>query len=129
MVMALAEGRDFAAYDVSDAALARADIHQLAARIKLAENDDFNKVFPQLRQSRLHIDFADGSRRTAFSAHTRGDPETPVSYAEMTAKFDRLIGPTPFASRAELLKQACLTPASEGLESNWQQLLFSPQSS
>jgi 2-methylcitrate dehydratase PrpD len=124
MVMALAEGRDFTAFDISEDALAREDIHQLSARIRLVENDDFNKVFPQLRQSRLHIDFADGRRRTAFSAHTKGDPETPVSYAEMLAKFDNLIGPTPLSGRATLLKQACLTPASEGLESDWQQLLF-----
>jgi hypothetical protein len=46
----------------------------------------------------------------------------------MLAKFDNLIGPTPLSSRAALLKQACLTPASEGLESDWQQLLFASQS-
>ena len=124
MVIALAEWRDFTAFDVSEDALARVDIHQLSARIRLVENDDFNKVFPHHRQSRLHIDFADGRRRTAFSAHTKGDPETPVSYDEMLAKFDNLIGPTPLSGRATLLKQACLTPASEGLESDWQQLLF-----
>ena len=54
------------------------------------QNDDVNKVFPQLSQSWLHIGFAAGRRRTAFSAHTKGDPETPVSYAEMLAKVDNL---------------------------------------
>ena len=127
MVMALAEGRDFTAFDVSEDALTRDDIHQLAARIKLVENDDFNKVFPQLRQSRVHIDFVNGSRRTAFSAHTIGDPETPLSYAEMLAKFDNLILSTPFASRAALLKHACLTSGAKHLESNWQELLFALQ--
>jgi 2-methylcitrate dehydratase PrpD len=124
LLVALAEGREFAAYDIGEAALGRADIHALSDKISLVENDDFNKVFPELRQSRLHIDFTDGSHRNAFCGHTKGDPETPVSRAELTAKFDRLIAVTPLAEKAEALQRACLASAETDKESNWNHLLF-----
>ncbi len=130
LLVALCEGREVTAYDVSEAALARADIHSLSGRITLTEKAAFNQVFPALRQSEVHLYFRDGRHRSAFSAHTRGDPETPVSYAEMTAKFDRLIAPTPLAARAEGLRQICLNPAAalpeaSLMESPLNQLLFS----
>jgi len=125
MLVALSEGREVAAYDVSEAALARADIHKLSSSVTLTEKEAFNQVFPELRQSEVHLYFSDGSRRSAFSAHTRGDPETPVSYAEMTAKFERLIAPTPLAGRAEDLQQFCLNPEASLMESPLNQLLFS----
>ncbi|MGB2464933.1 MAG: hypothetical protein ACPICC_08455, partial [Candidatus Puniceispirillaceae bacterium] len=101
-----------------------ADIHALAGQITLREKTEFNAVFPRLRQAELHLNFIDGSRRSAFSKHTKGDPETPVSRAELITKFDQLIAATPLAKKAPLLKQACLVPSANDEESNWNHLLF-----
>ena len=124
LLIALAEGREFSAYDISEEALNRADIHALAGQITLREKTEFNAVFPRLRQAELHLNFIDGSRRSAFSKHTKGDPETPVSRAELITKFDQLIAATPLAKKAPLLKQACLMPSANDEESNWNHLLF-----
>ena len=124
LLTALAEGREFSAYDISEEALARADIHALAGKIILREKAAFNAVFPQLRQAELHLNFIDGSCRSAFSKHTKGDPETPVSRAELITKFDQLISATPLAKKASLLKQACLIPSATDEESNWNHILF-----
>ena len=124
LLIALAEGREFSAYDISEDALARADIHALAGQITLREKTEFNAVFPQLRQAELHLHFIDGSKRSAFSKHTKGDPETPVSMAELSAKFDQLIRATPLAGKADALQQACIGLAASEKESNWNHLLF-----
>ena len=124
LLIALAEGREFSAYDISEDTLARADIHALAGQISLREKTEFNAVFPQLRQAELHLYFIDGSKRSAFSKHTKGDPETPVSMAELTTKFDQLVTATPLAKKADALKQACIGLAAPEKESNWNHLLF-----
>ena len=71
MLVALSEGREVAAYDVSEAALARADIHKLSSSVTLTEKEAFNQVFPELRQSEVHLYFRDGSRRSAL-VHIQG---------------------------------------------------------
>ena len=116
LLTALAEGREFSAYDISEDALGRADIHALSGRIILREKTEFNATFPELRQAELHLNFIDESRRSAVSKHTRGDPETPASRAELTTKFDQLIAATPLAKKASLLKQACLVPSANDEE-------------
>ena len=44
MLVALSEGREVAAYDMSEDALARADIHRLSGSVAVKENAAFNQV-------------------------------------------------------------------------------------
>ena len=107
-VFAVHEGRRFGPWDVSDNALARADIHQLSAQIRLHEEPAFNDVFPAKRQSRVTIVLNSEDRLTQTTLDTKGDPETPVSYAEMTEKFRAFLSLTAHHPLSDLLVRACL---------------------
>ena len=107
-VFAAAEGRRFGPWDVSEAALARADIHDLSGRITLTEDQAFNDVFPAKRQSRVTIVLKSGDRLTHTTFDTKGDPETPVSYPEMTEKFTAFLAQTAHHRSSEQILQACL---------------------
>lgn len=108
-LIAAGEGRGFSAYDVSDEALSRDDIHQLSDRITLVENDKMNDVFPQLRQSRVTITLTDGRQLSSYAEHTYGDPETPVSQQDRVEKFDLFLAGSPQADHTESLKDWCLS--------------------
>ena len=116
-VFAVHEGRRFGAWDVSEAALARSDIHGLSARISLKEDKAFNAVFPAKRQSRVTIILASGERFQATTLDTKGDPETPASYAEMVEKFQAFLAESPHQDRAVQLQTACLSLAQDSAQS------------
>ena len=105
------EGRRFGAWDVSDAALVRADIHSLAGRITLEEDDSFSAEFPVKRQSRVSIHLTSGTCLQATTLDTKGDPETPVSYDEMEVKFRSFLAESAHHQKAEQLLSACLSVA------------------
>ena len=110
-VFAVHEGRRFGAWDVSEAALARSDIHGLSARISVQEDQAFNAVFPAKRQSRVTITLTSGEVLQAAALDTKGDPETPASYEEMIEKFQIFMAETPHRDSAFDLQAACLSAA------------------
>ena len=116
-VYAVYEGRSFGAWDVSEAALARADIHGLSARISLTEDQAFNAVFPAKRQSRVTITLTSGECLQATTLDTKGDPETPVSYEEMTRKFQAFLAESPHQGKSVALQMACLSLAQNSGQS------------
>ena len=115
-VFAVHEGRHFGAWDVSEAALARRDIHALSNRISLKEDQAFNAVFPAKRQSRVTIILTSGERLQATTLDTKGDPETPASYDEMVEKFQRFLAETPHQDKAARLQAACLSAAQKSAQ-------------
>ena len=127
-LFAATEGRQFGAFDVSEAALARADIHALSGRITLMEDEAFNAVFPAKRQSRVRIYTSTGACLEAVTLDTKGDPETPVSYDEMTVKFERFLATSPHHAVSAQLLQACLSVASGGRQTGGlQNILYAKQ--
>lgn len=108
LIVALSEHRNFGTYDVSEEALMRADIHQLADKITLFEDDAFNAVFPEQRQARLTVILTSGEQVTSLSEFTKGDPEAPLSYQEIEQKFDNFMGYAGYDNIALPLKQLCL---------------------
>ena len=108
-VFAVHEGRHFGAWDVSEAALMRADIHDLSGRITLSEDDAFNAVFPAKRQSRVKVRLISGTCLEAVTLDTIGDPEMPVSYDEIITKFRQLLAASPHCALSDQLLNACLS--------------------
>jgi 2-methylcitrate dehydratase PrpD len=56
-------------------------LRALAARMSVRPNDEFQKVFPQRRPSRVRIVLDDGRELAAYRELRRGDPEDPYSWA------------------------------------------------
>lgn len=117
-IYACAEGRRFGPYDVSDNALARSDIHQLADRITIDEEEQMNSVFPAQRLARLTIIDKKGNQRISAVVSARGDPETPLSDSDIVDKFYFLISLSQKASSADSIAKACqnLAGQKEGLQ-------------
>ncbi len=113
LLISWAEERQFGIYDISEAALARPDIHQLADKITLSENADFNAVFPDKRLGRVTLTMKDGTRYSALANHTKGDPEFPLSHDELIEKFETLMQDAGMGKKAEALKKACLEAGTD----------------
>tara|TARA_B110000977_G_scaffold163925_1_gene210118 strand:+ start:290 stop:703 length:414 start_codon:yes stop_codon:yes gene_type:complete len=97
----------FGLYDVSDYALARTDIHHLADRIIIEEDEQMNAVFPAQRLARIKIIDNEGNRRISEVVSAQGDPETPLLYDEIVDKFHFLISLSHKASSAYDIVAAC----------------------
>ena len=122
LLIAQAEGRKLGIYDVSSKALARADIHALADKITLAEEPEFNAVFPEQRWARVTLTLLDGRTYTALARQTKGDPETPLTYSELEEKFEQFMLDAGYADRADAIKKACLNAALPAASSESHQL-------
>ena len=79
---------DFANF--TPAALSRADVRELAARIAVGENPALTARFPAERPARVRIFMQDGRVLTAERAFRRGDPEAPWTFPEMVDRFDTI---------------------------------------
>jgi len=65
----------------------------LMTRISLREDAALTASFPGQRAARVRIRLADGREFEHFSPFRRGDPESPLSDAELDAKFEELVMP------------------------------------
>ena len=64
-----------------------AHVLRLADAVEMAEDDEMNRVFPSQRLASVALRLADGRRLESSVVPARGDPEAPLSTAELTAKF------------------------------------------
>ncbi len=72
------------------AALARPDIHALAARVSVSEIPAFTAAYPERQPSRMTIWLADGTCRQAEADFIRGEAERPHPPSALAAKFAAL---------------------------------------
>jgi 2-methylcitrate dehydratase PrpD len=72
------------------AALARPDIHALAARVHVTENPPFTAAYPDRQPSRMTIRLACGTCHTAEADFIRGEAERPHNDTALAAKFATL---------------------------------------
>ncbi|ODR91435.1 MmgE/PrpD family protein [Sinorhizobium alkalisoli] len=83
--------------------LARADIRELMTRISVFEDPALSVLYPHRRQARLRVILRDGRVLEHLQQTRRGDPEDPLSDAEIIAKFHELAsGILPDADAAAL---------------------------
>jgi 2-methylcitrate dehydratase PrpD len=65
----------------------------LMQRIDLNVDPELDAAFPAQRAARVSFDLADGSRETWLQPTRKGDPDAPLSDAELDAKFIELTSP------------------------------------
>jgi 2-methylcitrate dehydratase PrpD len=77
----------------SDASLADEATRALMARVRLRADAELTAGFPSMRAARVRIVLDDGRVLQHFSPYRRGDPEAPLTDAELEDKFDELASP------------------------------------
>jgi len=71
-------------------AMARPDIRALMTKIGLSEDPTLSADYPRRRQARLRVHLSDGRVFDHLQKTRRGDPEDPLSDADLVAKFHEL---------------------------------------
>lgn len=79
-----------AAFD--DACLSDAALLALTERVKVAEDPDFTRQSAEKRITAVCVHFADGTSETQQVDYARGEPENPMSRAEIIQKAHDLLG-------------------------------------
>ncbi len=73
--------------------LADPDVQALMARVDVTVDPDCAAAFPGARTARVTITLKDGRAFSHFQPTRKGDPEDPLTDAELEAKFLELAGP------------------------------------
>ena len=68
--------------------LSRPDVRALADRVHLRECAAFSAALPQERPTTVTVVWDDGQRTSHHVRNSRGNPDAPLSRAEVVAKFD-----------------------------------------
>ena len=103
--VALVRGRVDPA-DVADAALNDPEIARIAQGMRIDEDAGFTAAFPERRIARVTIVLKDGQRLTSADTEAPGDPENPVSNADVRAKFHAYAEPVLGKNRASVVEAA-----------------------
>lgn len=84
--------------------VADAQLRQLMRCCTLDADAEASAAFPSRRMARVTLTSADGQRFSHLARHRRGDPESPLSDADLDAKFIALSSPVIGAARAQQLR-------------------------
>lgn len=74
-------------------ALSNPDIRALMPRISVERAQDLAAEYPRKRMARLHLTLKDGRSLSRFQPSRRGDPDNPISRADLHAKYEELVSP------------------------------------
>jgi 2-methylcitrate dehydratase PrpD len=102
---ALARGR-VGPEAVSQAGLEDPETLRLAALVELRVSPEFSALFPGRRLSAVTVTLADGRRLQSGPVEAEGDPERPLSDAQVAAKFHAYADPALGPERAARLRAA-----------------------
>jgi 2-methylcitrate dehydratase PrpD len=94
------------ATEVDARGLSDAQVQRLVPKVTLSEDFEFSRSFPAERWARVRIVLADGRRFASEPACARGNPENPLSDAELRAKFHELAVPALGPERAARIERA-----------------------
>src|SRR5690606_439852 len=86
--------------------LGNPDIRALMKHITVEVDPELDAIFPRRRSARVDIETNDGQRYTRDQPDRKGDPELPLSDAELEEKYLELATPVIGASKAERLLRA-----------------------
>ncbi|HEY0676390.1 MAG TPA: hypothetical protein VGD25_09265, partial [Immundisolibacter sp.] len=73
--------------EFSDAALADSALRALLARVEVAVDDAREALYPACWSAAVSLTLADGRTFEAAQERPKGDPENPLTEAELEAKF------------------------------------------
>jgi 2-methylcitrate dehydratase PrpD len=89
----------------------------LMTRIELSADPELSRAFPRQRAARVEIETADGRKLSHFQETRKGDPELPLSDAELDDKFLELAAPVIGDAAAKaLLKDLWMLEKRKALE-------------
>ena len=94
------------------------ELTALRRRIQLSDTPEFTRAFPKVMGSRLILTMKDGATIEQTVATAKGDPENPMTLAELDGKFMRLATASGVpVDEASAAKAAILAlPSSEYLD-------------
>ncbi len=88
----------------------------LMERLSIAVDPEIDAAFPGKRAARIEVDTRDGRRLTHLQPNRKGDPEQPLSDAELEGKLLELASPVIGSEKARaLLAQIWSLDTSESL--------------
>jgi 2-methylcitrate dehydratase PrpD len=67
-------------------------IRELMNKVVLVKDPSIEKTFPKEWPARVSIELGDGTRHEKFVRYPKGDPENPLTWDELAAKFRALAG-------------------------------------
>jgi 2-methylcitrate dehydratase PrpD len=91
----------------SDERLTDPETSALVQKVDLYLDRDIDAEFPRKRMARVTIETHDGRVLEHFQPTRKGDPELPLSDADISEKFRELAGPVMGVAKAEDLLAAC----------------------
>ena len=103
--VALVRGR-LGPEDITGVALNDPEIARIAQGMRIEEDAGFTAAFPERRIARVTVVLRDGRRLTSADTEAPGDPEHPVSNADVRAKFHAYATPVVGADRAAAIETA-----------------------
>ncbi|WP_425101931.1 MmgE/PrpD family protein [Tropicibacter sp. S64] len=86
-------------------ALSNPDIRAVMPRITVERAEDLAAEYPRKRMARLHVALKDGRSWMQFQPSRRGDPDNPISRADLEAKYRELVAPVLAAPDLERLRK------------------------
>ncbi|MBC7220944.1 MmgE/PrpD family protein [Candidatus Bipolaricaulota bacterium] len=107
LAVALAKGNVLPS-DFTDEALRDPLVGELLPKIKVVKNPEIDALFPKVKRAIVTIVLADGRRLRRVEDHAKGEPERPLSPAELLAKFRANAGTALPERRREELIEATL---------------------
>lgn len=75
-------------------------ILNIAARVRVSENREFTAMTPAKRPAQVVLNYRDGTRREKMVTGSKGDPDQPMTAAELESKFRQLCDPVIGPARA-----------------------------
>ena len=86
----------------------RADpkVHELAKKVFVSKDDDCDAAFPKRRSAKVKIELRDGSVHEFYAPTRKGDPDAPLSDAELSEKYRELAEPEIGAERTKALEHS-----------------------
>jgi len=112
--------------DVMEQSFDNPEIKRLAAGMSVVESETYNAAFPANRISRVTLTLKNGETLTSGDTEALGDPEKPVTEADVKAKFHAYAEPKLGAARANALEQAVGALGNGSGLSALQELIFAP---
>jgi 2-methylcitrate dehydratase PrpD len=90
-------------------------IRELMNKVALVKDARIEETFPKEWPARVVIEMESGQRYEKFVRYPKGDPENPLTWDEMTAKFRSLAGVALSAERCDEIIEAVSTAKPAGL--------------
>lgn len=94
----------------TEAALRSAETRAMAGRVRLSLDKDAEAKFPGARSATVTLTLTDGRSVSLHRPTRKGDPDDPLSEADLLAKFHALAGPVIGRADAEAMSAKILAP-------------------